>query len=72
MKQLAARNVYLDHLGQMRDGREWSATVRKKGSTNIGYGCGKDIEEAVKAAIATMRDRLDPAVKPRRKRNRIS
>lgn len=71
LEQLNARSVLLDHLGQIRDGKEWSATVRKKGSTNIGYGCGKDIREAVKVALSTMRDRLNPVTKPKRKRNRI-
>lgn len=71
LKQLNARSVFLDHLGQLKNGKEWSATVRKKGSTNIGYGCGKDVEQAVKAALSGMRDRLNPVTKPKRKRNRI-
>jgi hypothetical protein len=70
LSQLANRGFYLDHLGQIKEGKEWSATVRKKGTTMMGYGCGTDITKAVRAAIATMKDSFDPKTKPKRRRVR--
>ena len=70
LKSLNARGVYLDHLGQTNNGKRWGVTVRKKGTTTIGYGVGKDIQKAVKDAIANSRDTFDPKVKKKRVRVR--
>lgn len=67
--QLNARGVLLDHLGQIEDAQLWSVNVRKKGSTNQGYGIGVTIEEAVRKALSNTRDRFDssPRVKKRKR-----
>lgn len=57
---LNGRKVLLDNLSQIEDGKLWSACVRKQGSTSMGYGKGKTVEAAVKAALAAMRDSMDP------------
>jgi len=60
LESLNKRDVLLDDLGQIEDGKKWSARVRKKGTTKIGYGQGKTIETSVKAALANMRDSMNP------------
>jgi hypothetical protein len=70
LESLAARGVLLDHLGQLKNGKLWSVTVRKKGSTTTGYGTGKTIKLAVKEALANTRDSFDPKPKPKKKRIR--
>lgn len=65
IKKLNARNLFLDHLGQFEDGKKWSATVRKKGSTSMGYGVAKNCESAIKNACKVMKDSFDP--KPKNK-----
>jgi hypothetical protein len=71
LKSLSARGVFLDHLGQLKNGKLWSATVRKKGTTSTGYGTGKNIKLAVKGALTNMRDTFDPKLKPKKKRVRV-
>lgn len=71
VESLSARGVLLDHLGQLKNGKLWSATVRKKGTTSTGYGTGKDIHRAVKEALASTRDTFDPAVRKKKKRVRV-
>lgn len=60
LSSLNNRGIMLDHLSQIEDGKKWSACVRKKGSTKMGYGNGKTIEKAVKEALGKMRDSMDP------------
>jgi len=72
MEQLSARSVFLDHLGQIQDGKVWSARVRKKGSTSVGYGQGKTIKDAVRAALENTRDSFDPNPRGKKKRQRAS
>lgn len=63
IKKLNSKNLYLDHLGQFEDGRKWSATVRKKGTTATGYGVATNCESAIKKACGAIKDSWDPKSK---------
>lgn len=58
LASLSSRGILLDHLGQVEDGKKWSACVRKQGTTKMGNGYGKTVDGAVKAALSVMRDRF--------------
>lgn len=60
LASLNKRNILLHGLSQLEDGKKFSASVRKKKGTAVGYGTGKTVELAVKAALGKMRDSMDP------------
>lgn len=60
LEQLNKKGILLNNLSQIEDGKVWSASVRKKGTTKQGYGRGKTIEKAVRQALVAMRDSFDP------------
>lgn len=60
LTKLNKKGIVLNGLSQIEDGKRWSASVRKKGTTSVGYGYGKDFKSAIKEALATMKDSMSP------------
>lgn len=56
VEQLNNKKLYLSGLSQIQDGKKWSAAVRKHGDWLHGYGQGKSVEKAVKAAILDLKE----------------
>lgn len=82
LTSLNKKGIMLHGLSQIEDGKTWSASVRKKGTTKTGYGYGKSFDKAIKEALATMKDSFSPTefsksgsvknpVKVKKKRTRL-
>lgn len=58
LTSLNKKGMLIHHLSQLKDGKVWSASVRKKGTTKVGHGYGKGFQSAIKEALASMRDSM--------------